>query len=222
MKVKTYLIISNLIMKSIIIVGAGGFGREAYYLIKEINKVNPTWNIKGFIDDNLDALNGIKCDCPIIGKISEWIPSSDEVFAMGIASPKTKEKLSKVLIERGAVFVTLIHPMARINEDAIIGDGCVITGTSSVGACTRIGNFVHMASSMIGQDAEIGDFSTTTAFVNLTNAIIGKRVFVGSHAVVLNKLKVGDDAVIGAGSVVLRNVKAGTAVFGCPAKKIDI
>lgn len=208
-------------MKDLIIVGAGGFGREAYILAKRINEQNPQWNIKGFINDIPDALDGIKIDLKIIGTIKDWQPSENEVFAMGISSPAGKEKVANILKSKGACFVSLIHPSALIGDYVEFGEGCVVGGRSSVGSCAKIGNFVHIAGSMVGQDAEIGDFSTTTGFVNVTNARIGRKVFIGSHAVVLNKLKVGDDAFVCAGSIVFSNVKPGTKVFGCPAKKMD-
>jgi len=209
-------------MKDLIIVGAGGFGREALYLAIEINKVRPIWNILGFIDDNLNALDDIKCDYKIIGKITDWQPKETEVFAMGVAAPRTKEILSNLLISRGAEFVSLIHPKATVQPFTKIGIGCVIGGRSTIGDNTTIGDFVHIAGSMVGQDSVIGDFSTTTGFANIASAKIGKRVFVGSHAVILNHLSVGDDAFISAGSIVFTKIKSGTKVFGYPAKKIKI
>jgi sugar O-acyltransferase (sialic acid O-acetyltransferase NeuD family) len=207
-------------MKDLIIAGAGGFGREALGLAKTLNKIEPRWNIKGFINDIPDALDGVKCSHSIIGTIKDWQPSDNEVFVIGISSPQGKEKVANILKSKGAKFVSLIHPAALVSEDAIIGTGCVITGRSVVGGGTQIGDFVHIASSMVGQDAVIGDFSTTTAFANLTNAHLGKRVFVGSHAVILNKLKIGDDAFVCVGSIVYTNVKAGSKVFGNPARRI--
>lgn len=208
-------------MKDIIIVGAGGFGREAVDLIRDINKVEETWSIKGFIDDNLHALDHVRCKYSIIGTIKDWQPKGEEYYVIGIASPKTKEIVTNMLIERGAKFATLIHPFASISEEAEIGEGSVITG-GSVGCCAKIGKFVNIAGSMIGQDSEIGDYSTTTGFTNIVSAYLGKRVMVGSHAVVLNRIKIGDDAVVGTGSIVFRNVKAGTKVIGYPAKRFEV
>ena len=208
-------------MKDLIIAGAGGFGREAFTLAKRINAINPQWNIKGFINDIPNALDGIKIDASIIGTIKDWQPSENEVFVVGISSPKGKEKVANILRSKGAKFVTLIHPNASIGDYVEIGEGCVIGGRSSIGSCVKIGDFVHIAGSMIGLDSVIGDYSTTTGFTNIATAFLGKRVFVGSHAVVLNNKKVGDDAYICAGSIVFSNVKAGTKVFGCPAKRMD-
>ena len=61
-------------MKKIIIVGAGGFGRELLQWIKDINaqsKSGGVWEIVGFIDDDLHALDGVEVDYPIVGSIRE-------------------------------------------------------------------------------------------------------------------------------------------------------
>ena len=157
-------------MKDLIIAGAGGFGREALALAKTLNKIEPQWNIRGFINDIPDALDGVKCTHSIIGTIKDWQPSENEVFVMGISSPVGKEKVAGILKAKGAKFITLIHPAALISDEAILGEGCIIGGRSSIGGGTEVGNFVHIAGSMIGQDAVIGDYSTTTGFANITNA----------------------------------------------------
>ena len=209
-------------MKDLIIAGAGGFGREALSLAKTLNNIEPRWNIKGFINDIPDALDGVKCSHGIIGTIKDWQPSDNEVFVMGVSSPAGKEKIASILKSKGAQFITLIHPYAIVNEYVTMGEGYIINGRSSIGDGAILGDFVNLAGSMVGQDAEIGDFSTTTGYANITNAKLGKRVFVGSHAVILNKRKVGDDAYICAGSIVFSNVKPGIKVFGNPAKKFDL
>ncbi|MBR6438131.1 MAG: sugar O-acyltransferase [Bacteroidales bacterium] len=202
-------------MKDLIIVCAGGFGREVYYMAKEIGK----WNIKGFIDDNLHALDGVNIALPIIGTIKDWVPSENEVFALGVSAPKTKEVIVNIMKAKGAMFETLISPRSHIIETATMGEGCIVSGT--LGDCVKLGNFVNIMGSMIGQDSIIDDYSTTTGYTNIAAAHLGKRVFAGSHSAVLNGLTVGDDAYICAGSIVFTKVKAGTKVFGNPAKRMD-
>ena len=208
-------------MKDIIIVGAGGFGRDVLHLIQKINNVSKKWNIKGFIDDNCNALQEVKCDYEIIGSIKDWIPSDNEMFALGISTPKTKELVVNLLKSRGAYFATLINPITSIAQYTEIGEGCIVT-SGSIGDNVRIGKFIHIAGSMIGQGSVIGDFSTITGFVNVVSAFVGKRVFIGTHAVVLNGRKIGDDAFICAGSIVFNHVKPNVKVFGNPAKKINL
>lgn len=51
--------------------------------------------------------------------------------------------------------------------------------------------------------------------------LIGSRVTLGANAVILGPVEVCDDAVVGAGAVVVSNVAAGTVVVGVPAKKLS-
>jgi len=206
-------------VKDLIIVGAGPTGRERLDAIKKINRIEKRWNIKGFLSDDLDVLNGVECDYLIIDTIVDYLPQENDVFVCGIAQPKDKEKVVNLLKKKGAKFETIIHPKSNIGEFVTCGEGCYIYGTVSPNA--QLGSFVSIMGSMIGGGAVIGDYSTTTGYANVTSAKIGKRVFVASHAVILNNITVGDDAYIGAGSVVIRNVKSSTKVFGNPAKKVD-
>jgi len=208
-------------MQDIIIVGAGSFGTEVLQCIKRINRVENRWNIKGFINDVPDSLVGIECDYEIIGTIRDWIPNPSEFFALGISDPRGKEKVVALLKERGAKFAQIISPDTRIGDYVKIGEGCVITGYT-IGSNAILGDFTSIMGSMIGERSVIGDFSTTTGYVNVARATLGKRVFVGSHSVIMNDRVIGDDAFICVGSIVIRNVKAGTKVFGNPARRVDI
>lgn len=207
-------------MKDLIIVGAGGFGCEIVDLVESINKNMPQWNILGFIDDTKDIGTEVFHGYRILGGIQNWIPTSNEFYSLGISSPQGKFKLYNLLKSKGAIFATLISPTVHIPSEMKIGEGCTIT-LGWFGINVNLGICVNIHGSMVGE-AEIGDFSTTTGFTNIAGAKLGKRVFVGSHAVVLNNVSVGDDAFICAGSIVFSKVKSGTKVWGNPAKKIDL
>ena len=209
-------------MKDLIIVGAGGFGRELLQWIKDINAVKSTWNIKGFIDDNENALDGKACDYKVIGTISNWIPSDNEVFALAIADPRTKELVVTKLKERDAQFVDVIHPKAEICEFSEHGEGIVMYPYSSLNPNSKTGNFVTLLSTGIPHDAVVEDFATISSFCGLTRGVhIGKRAFLADHVCILPERHVGDDAYVGMGSVVIRSVDTGKKVFGNPAKIID-
>lgn len=212
-------------MKDIYIVCAGDFGQEIYLMLKTINKNTEKegkpvpYNIKGFLSDVPVNFDRSYIDIDIVGDIQNWQPYGNEVYALGLADPKSKEKVSTLLKSRGAKFETIISPWCTITGNIEFGEGCIVN-PYIMHPGTKVGNFVNIMGSMVGAKAEIGDFSTITGFVNITNAKIGKRVFIGSHAVILNNKKVGDDAVVCAGSIVFNNVKKETKVFGCPAIEI--
>lgn len=210
-------------MKDIIIVGASGFGRELVQYIEDINSINPEWNILGFIDDNPYALNGSKCPYSIIGNIKDWQPRENEYYVCGLAIPHVKYEIVSLLKDKGGNFISLIHPTASVSHYAELGEGVVITPRSHVNPDTKVGNFVSILGSGIGHDAIIGDFSTLSGRCNINGHVhIGEKVYVACGVSIAPSKKIGNDAYIGIGSVVISNVKAGTKVFGNPAKKIDL
>lgn len=208
-------------MKSLIIIGAGGFGRELLQWIKDINAPQKKWVIKGFIDDNPNALDGFDYEIRVIGSITNWQPSSNEVFACAIADPHIKEKVVALLKARGAKFESIIHPTAVIGANNFIGEGLVAYPNSCITVDTHIGNFVTLLISSIGHDARVGDFTTISSSCDITAGVnIGKSVFIGTGTTIIPKRKIGCDAFIGAGSVVFTHVKSKEKVMGNPAKKV--
>ncbi|MCJ7822652.1 MAG: serine O-acetyltransferase [Armatimonadetes bacterium] len=96
----------------------------------------------------------------------------------------------------------------------------------------QIGNglFIdHGMATVIGETSEIGDNCTLYQGVTLggtgkeqgkRHPTLGNNVVVGVGAAVLGSIMVGDSALIGAGSVVLRPVPANTTVVGVPARVV--
>lgn len=210
-------------MKDLIIVGASGFGREIAQYIEDINKEANTWNILGFIDDNLEALKGIEHEYKVIDTIHGHTPTPDVAYVCALALPKVKRKIVELLESRGARFITLVHPTARVSQYAKIGHGCVITPNSNINTEAIIGDFVAVLASGIGHDASVGNYSTLSGHVCVNGHVqIGTDVYVGCGALIAPSKKIGDGATVGIGSVVISNVKPGVTVFGNPAKKLMI
>jgi sugar O-acyltransferase (sialic acid O-acetyltransferase NeuD family) len=206
-------------MKEIIIAGAGGLGREVLQIIKDINKLQPTWSIKGFINDIPDALDNFECSHRIIGTIDSWQPSENEEYVCAVADPAGKQLVVEKLLSRGARFTSVIHPTAIIGSYAQTGIGLIMYPYARINVNCRIGNFVTLLSSPIGHDSSVGDFCTISTNCTITGYVnIGKRVFVSSGSTLIPKIKVDDDVYIGAGSVVISNLKAGVRVAGNPAR----
>lgn len=209
-------------MEKLIIVGAGGFGRELLMTVKEINKVKEKWNVLGFIDGNPNALNGIECDCEVIGNIEDWQPEEEEWYAMAIAKTDVKKRIAKQLKERGARFAQIVHPTARIGSPTNVGEGLVLFSYADISVNCEIGDFVFMNSfSQVGHDAVIGDYATL--FPNCAIAgggILGEGVTIGTAASTYPNIRIGSYATVGMNSAVIRNVKENSTVMGVPAKKI--
>ena len=206
-------------MKDLIIVGAGGLGRKVFVCLRRLNS-DGRWNILGFIDDNENALDGKKCDLGIIGRISDWEPAENQVFVMGISDPHVKHVVADKLKARGAVFETIVSPDVIMGDYVEIGEGSIVMTPYNVESGAQIGKFVTLLGSTIALDGKLGDYSTTGGFANLTCANIGREVYVGSHAVILSHVTVGDGAYVGVGSIVIKDVPAYAQVFGNPARVV--
>lgn len=209
-------------MKRLLIIGAGGFGREVLSWAIDSQLMHQEWRVYGFLDENPLALDEYKCAYTIIGSPSTYQHEDEDVFICAIGDPKIKLSVCKKLRKRGAKFINLIHPSAIIGLDNRFGIGCVFSPKATITTNVTLGDFVTLnANSGIGHDAIIGDGVTLSAYCDITgNTYLGEGVFVGSHAVVLPDVKVGANAVVGAGSVVLRKVEPETTVMGNPAQKV--
>ncbi len=211
-------------MENIVIVGAGGFGREVLCYVQDVIQYGKkNWKVKGFLDDNLNALSDYKIsDYRIIDRIESYKIEKDDRFICAIGTPKIKKKVVGSLKQRSAVFITLIHPTAMVMERAQIGEGSIVAHHSVIGPDVILGDFVTVNGNCgIGHDARIGSWSVLCSYCDVTGFCeLGEGVFLGSKASITPGKKVGEDASVSAGAIVFKNVKAGTTVFGNPAKKL--
>ena len=212
-------------MKNVIIVCAGNHAREIHAHIYRANRIadeqgkEHPYNLLGFINDIPNTLDGKGVTEPILGTIKDWYPRGDEWYIMGTADPKGKAKLAPMLKERGCRFTSFIAPSATVSSDLVMGEGCVIQAYR-VDCGVKLGDFVSINSSLLMSGAQIDSFSTTTGFTVVENAYVGKRVYIGSHAVITEGIHVGDDSKVSVGSIVTRDVPDNTTVFGVPAEHI--
>ncbi|MBQ2640761.1 MAG: NeuD/PglB/VioB family sugar acetyltransferase [Lachnospiraceae bacterium] len=206
-------------MKDIMIVGAGGCGREVANWIEDINKEEETWTIRGFLDDNPDALKGLPSRYPVIGPISGYTPEEGVYLAMGIANPAVKHKVARALLERGAVFARIIHPSTRIYTEFPLGEGLVTYPNCKISTGCRIGDFVTIQSTIIGHDVQIENYVTVSSSCGITGGCrLHEECFIADHAAIAVGLEVGARSYVGIGSVVIRSVEEDTKVFGNPAR----
>lgn len=208
-------------MKKIVIAGAGGFGRELLQWIKDINEKTPTWEILGFIDDNLNALDGVETDAKVVGTIKDYVGKEDEEVALAFGSPELKRKIVSILKAKGATFATIIHPTALLSPFAHYGEGFIMFPYSKLSCNSTVGDFVTLLSTPIGHDNVIGDYTVISGGCNIVrNVKIGQDVFLAAGVCLAQDVVIGDGAYLGLGSVILKDVKPGAKMFGNPARPV--
>lgn len=210
-------------MKDIVIIGAGGVGREVSLIIEQINSLKPTWNILGFIDDNPNNLGKIIDGQKVIGDSKYLMTLSEETYVViAIANYKVK----KTFVEKlGGCFkfATIIHPRVLVHDFMTVGEGTIIYEGVILTTDIRIGSQVIISPKCgIGHDSIIKDYVSLLWNVNVSGAdVIGEGVLVGSGATIIQNLKIGQGATIGAGAVVLNSIPENCTAVGVPAKVLE-
>jgi sugar O-acyltransferase (sialic acid O-acetyltransferase NeuD family) len=210
-------------MKKLLIIGAGGFGREVYSWACDMPKYNVEWQIGGFIDDDLSALKGYDYPVGIISTLQDYIVQPNDVFVCAIGKPQTKQTCIDIIKGKGAKhFVNIIHPKAVVAKNVKFGEGVILCPMTVINADASLGNFVTINNhSNVGHNSVIGDWTQVSGYCDITGGVtVGQSVFFGSSAAVLPGIKISNNVIIGAGSIVVKNVEANATVFGNPAKKI--
>lgn len=212
-------------MKKIVLIGAGGFGREVATIIELVNKrVEKRYELLGFLDDSERFHEGSMINgYPWLGKTDWILDHKDEVVCnCTIGNAKAKAKIQQELMAQGVTFETIIAMLSYVGPYTEVGPGCVFYGSVMISANCKIGAGVVMNQGVtIGHDAVIGDYTTIMPGTGISgNCTVGNEVSIGGHAFVIPSKKIGDGATVAAGSIVFSNVKAGTTVLGNPAKRM--
>jgi len=214
-------------MRRIAIIGAGGFARELRWLLSEIaadpNRRYEPFDVAGFLVSDRGKLGSHDSD--VLGEL-DWLDDNHvDALAMGIGTPTARLKVANELKQRFPVieWPAIVHPSVRfdaesckVEEGVILCAGVIATVNVVFGAFSMVDILCT-----IGHEARIGAGSAIYRSANISGGDqIGKGVLVGTGAQILQYLIVGDHAIVGAGSVVTKNVEPMTTVVGIPAKPL--
>lgn len=209
-------------MKRLIIIGAGGYGRETFGIALGAVGYGTDFDVKGFLDGRPDALDGFTGYPPVIGSPETYEPAADDVFVSALGNIASRRKCVELIERRGGEFRSLVHRSATLGPNVTVGEGTLIAPNAFVSADVRIGRHAAVFhATSIGHDAVLGDFSHVYAQCAIGGEVVlGEGAIVYPGAVVTPRRTIGEDAVVGAGSTVFLNVKRGETVFGNPARPV--
>lgn len=203
-------------MNHLLIINADGFGRTVMGLARGDRACGSHWQVKGFLDSRVELAGTAG---PIVGDPMTYEIVEGDIFLCAVGSPAERRKYAAPLLAKGADFISL-RPDVNFGERVTFGRGCIFEIRATIGSDSVLGDFVTILSTTIlGHDVTVGSYVQIGSFVFVGGgAHIGSDVVIHPHATILPGVRIGDGATIGAGSVVLRDVRPGVTMFGNPAK----
>ncbi len=206
--------------KKYLIVGGGA---QAKYVVDILNLRGE--KIEGILDiENNKDYHGTRVgNVEVLGYYKELINNFDPSYYQLVVCHsvnKVKERIYYELKKLGYHFPKVIHPTAYISEFATVSEGCIINSHVSIMPFARIGRCVIIHSNcVIEHDCVIEDFANIAPSATLAGYVkVGKRSYIYTNATLLPGVNVEDDAIVGAGAVVTRDVESGKVVKGVPAR----
>lgn len=210
-------------MKNIVIIGAGGFGREVKWLIERINQNTKIWNLIGFIDDGLDISTNIN-GTPVIGNVDYLIDYHENISVVcAIGSSNTREKVIEHLkANKNIEFPNLIDPSVIMSNTVKLGNGIIICAGNILTVNIELGDFVIInLDCTIGHDVKLSSYVTLYPSVNVSGYVsIGELTEVGTGTQIIQGKNILKETIIGAGAVVTKDIPSKCTAVGSPAKPI--
>lgn len=212
-------------MRKLLIVGAGGFGKEVAWTALEMNRAFTQldrWEIVGFADDDAEKHGQEIFGLTVFGTletVAARFQSEELWYHCATGNNENRERLAARLDALGCRAARIIHPSAILAPQVPVGEGSYVGALTIVNPGAGIGKHVLVNQRVaIGHDAVLEDFSQINPGGQINGMCrVGRSALIGSNASLHPAVRVGECAVIGANSQVLRNVPPNTTVNGVPA-----
>ncbi|GAA1915969.1 acetyltransferase [Nocardioides lentus] len=212
----------------LLVVGAGGFGRETIDVADAMTDVAgaPRWEVVGVADDSPSELNLARLatrGITYLGTLDKALASvKGAQYVIGIGSPSVRRGIAGRLDSAGWSAATLVHPAATLGSEVDLGPGTVVCAGARLTTNIRLGRHVHVnPNATVGHDTTLGDFVSLNPSASISgDCVIESDALVGVQGVVLNRLRVRAGALVGAAACVTTDVAAATTVVGVPARPL--
>jgi sugar O-acyltransferase (sialic acid O-acetyltransferase NeuD family) len=211
--------------RELVVIGAGGFGRETVEAIRALNANGESWRLLGYLDDE-PARHGTVVDgVPVIGGIAELDHLPDALVVVCTGRPDNYVSRPRIVAALGLSserYATIIHPTASVSSTSRVGPGSVLLAHVVLTSAATIGSHVAvMPQVTITHDSSVEDFATLASGVSLGgNACVGRCAYIGAGALIRESRSIGAGALVGMGAAVTQDVPDREVWAGVPARYI--
>ena len=208
----------------LVIFGADGFAREVAAWAEQATFGAVAFRLVAFVDD--PSPGGTLRDRPVLHS-SDLSQVGEPVFVVAVGNPRLRQRIAVEAEAAGlAAAPALVHPTVELDPETVtIGDGTVVCPRCTLTTDIEVGRHAQInLHCTVGHDVRLGDYATLAPGVHISGrVIVGRGAYFGTGAVTIDgtrdkPLVVGEDAVVGAGGVVTKEVAPATTVVGVPAR----
>jgi len=201
---------------------AGGFGGVTIELARELNEQAQRWDNICFIDDT--GKPSLR-DCAVYSYEEFCARYSPENAEIVIASgePRGRDRLFQKVKADGFRLPNLIHPLSQFRKLDSLGEGNIVLGFAYVSSSgVRIGNNnIIMPFAQVSHDNVIGNHCVIASSSALSGTtVLEDRCYIGAGSKLREGIRVGHDAIVGMGAIVVKSVDEESVVMGIPAKEV--
>ncbi|MCP4168941.1 MAG: acetyltransferase [Chloroflexi bacterium] len=209
-------------MTRVLILGAGGHAQVVADILLHMHQASDDIVLVGYLDDNPQLLGMSYLGLPVLGKLDKLPTIDHETTIVGIGDNQTRLNVFVELCSRGEEFSVARHPTATIALGVSIGPGSMVCAGVIVNPGSVIGsNVILNTGCTVDHHNQIADHVHIAPGAHLgADVHIGTGALVGIGATVIPQRSVGDWSVIGAGSVVTKDIPDGVVAVGMPARVI--
>ncbi len=214
------------VTRKLLLVGAGGFAREAVEAIRAANALRPTWELLGFLDDDPAKRGLTRGGVAILDGVDAVHRRSDAQVLLCPGRPDNYV-IRSVIADRLSLaperYATVLHPTVSIGSTCTIGAGSALLAHVDLTTDVVVGSHVSiMPQVVLTHDVTVGDFATIASGVRVGGGCtIGRGAYIGSGACLREGVTIGDWAMVGMGSVVTRDIPPRRTWFGAPARDVS-
>ncbi|SHM94114.1 PglD-related sugar-binding protein [Flavobacterium xinjiangense] len=214
-------------MRSLYIIGGGGFATEVLFVIERMSIIKKEWRNIYVIDDNIEKGKKVR-EYEIVGDVDYLLTLDDDIDVVVTINDTSirKQIVNKILRNKKNVyFPNIIDTTSIIDEKYLqIGNGNIIMHFVVLSTNLILGDFnIFNSYTGVGHDTIMGDFNTFNPRVAISGNVVMKDLNnFGVNSTVLQNKKIGSDNQIWMNSSIVKNLKDGGKYFGVPAKKISL
>ena len=208
-------------MLDIVIVGAGGFGREVACLLDTFLPNQP-FRIKGFLGKDTGTDTDCELPAELLGDPMSYQPARSDRLVLAIGLMAARSTVMPTLQEKGGQFLTLTHPTAYVAPTAELGEGVLVYPFATVSNNAKLADGVKLNYyASVGHDTKLGEYCLLAPYATMNGfATLEPEVYLSTHSTVAPGVTIGRRSKLSANSAAMNDVGSNSIVFGVPGRVV--